>query len=79
MTDRDGELVFDAGSITLGEYLDRWLNTSVRDTVRRSTYVRYEGLVRNHIKPAIGRMKLKGLTPTHVRSLYDGTWSQPRI
>ena len=42
----------------------------MRDTVRRSTYVRYEGLVRNHIKPAIGRMKLKGLTPTHVRSLY---------
>jgi integrase len=39
-------------------------------TVRRSTYVRYEGLVRNHIKPAIGRVKLKGLTPTHVRSLY---------
>jgi integrase len=68
--DRDGGLVFDAGSITLGEYLDRWLNTSVRDTVRRSTYVRYEGLVRNHIKPSIGRMKLKGLTPTHVRSLY---------
>jgi integrase len=46
------------------------MKLSVRDTVRRSTYVRYEGLVRNHIKPLIGRMKLKGLTPTHVRSLY---------
>jgi integrase len=68
--DRDGGLVFDAGRITLGEYLDRWLSTSVRDTVRRSTYARCEGLVRNHIKPSIGRMKLKGLTPTHVRSLY---------
>jgi integrase len=68
--DRDGGLVFDAGKITLDEYLDRWLSTSVRDTVRRSTYVRYEGLVRNHIKPSIGRVKLKGLTPTHVRSLY---------
>jgi hypothetical protein len=68
--DRDGGLVFDAGSITLGEYLDRWLSTSVRDAVRRSTYVRYEGIVRNHINPLIGRVKLKGLTPTHVRSLY---------
>src|SRR5215217_2721123 len=67
---RDGGLVFDAGSIALGEYLDRWLSISVRGTVRRSTYVRYEGLVRNHITPSIGRMKLKGLTPTHVRSLY---------
>jgi integrase len=68
--DRDVGMVFDAGSITLGEYLERWLSTSVRGTVRRSTYVRYEGLVRNHINPSIGRMKLKGLTPTHVRSLY---------
>jgi integrase len=68
--DRDGGLVFDAGNSTLGEYLDRWLNTSVRDTVRRSTYVRYEGLVRNHIKRLIGRLKRKGLSPTHVRSLY---------
>ena len=68
--DRDGGLVFDAGRITLGEYLDRWLSTSVRDTVRRSTYARCERLVRNHIKPSIGRMKLKELTPTHVRSLY---------
>jgi integrase len=32
--------------------------------------VRYEGIVRNHIKPSIGRVKLKGLTPTHVRTLY---------
>jgi integrase len=68
--DRDGGLVFDAGSITLGDYLDRWLGSSVRDTVRRSTYVRYEGIVRNHIRPSIGRVKLSGLTPTHVRSLY---------
>ena len=46
------------------------MKLSVRDTVRRSTYVCYEGFVRNHIKPSIGRMKLKGLSPTRVRSLY---------
>ena len=32
--------------------------------------MRYEGIVRNHIKPSIGRVKRKGLTPTHVRTLY---------
>lgn len=68
--ERDGGLVFDAGTIALGQYLDLWLKNSVQNTVRRSTYIRYEGLVRNHIKPSIGRIKLKGLTPTHVRSLY---------
>jgi integrase len=32
-TDRDGGLVFDAGSLKLGEYLERWLSDSVRDTL----------------------------------------------
>ena len=70
MADRDGGLVFDAGALTVGDCLDRWLADSVRGTVRPSTYVRYEGIVRNHIKPAIGRVKLKALTPAHVRALY---------
>jgi integrase len=70
LADRDGGLVFDAGTITLGEYLARWLGDSVRGTVRSSTYVRYEGLVRNHISPTLGRVKLSRLTPAQVRGLY---------
>ena len=70
MADRDGGLHFDAGPLTVGEYLDRWLKESVLHTVRRSTFVRYEGIVRNHIASAIGRVKLKALTPAQVRALY---------
>jgi integrase len=54
----------------LGEYLDRWLSDSVRDTVKATTFERYEQIVRLHLKPALGRVKLKALTPTHVRGLY---------
>jgi integrase len=70
MSDRDGGLVFDAGSLTVGEYLDRWLEDSVRGTVRQSTYERYEYAVRPHIQPALGRIKLNRLTPVHVRGFY---------
>jgi integrase len=70
MADRDGGLIFEASSLTVGEYLDRWLADGVRDTVRRSTYIRYEGIVRNHINPSLGRVTPKVLTPAHVRSLY---------
>jgi integrase len=56
--------------LKVGEYLDRWLSDSVRDTVRQRTYERYESIVRVHIKPAFGRLKLKALTPNHVCSLY---------
>ena len=68
--DRDGGLVFDADNIKLGEYLGRWLTDSVRDTVRPTTFERYEQMVRLHIRPVLGQLKLKNLTPTHVRGLY---------
>jgi integrase len=42
----------------------------VQDTVRQRTYERYESIARVHIKPAIGRLKLKALTPAHARALY---------
>lgn len=70
MADRDGGLVYDAGKITVGDYLTAWLADSVRDTVRQRTYERYESLVRVHIVSTLGRMKLKNLTPAHVRGLY---------
>ena len=35
-----------------------------------TTYQGYERIVRLHIKPTLGRIKLDRLTPVHVRSLY---------
>lgn len=70
MADRDGGLVFDAGNMTVGEHLERWLQDSVRGTVRPSTVERHEINIRVHIIPALGRVKLKALTPAHVRSLH---------
>ena len=68
--DRDGGLVFDADGVKVGEYLERWLADSVRDTVRPTTFERYEQMVRLHIRPVLGRLKLKNLTPAHVRGHY---------
>ena len=70
MADRDGGLVFDAGILTVGEYLTRWLEDSVKGTVRTSTYETTGHMVRPHLVPALGRMKLKDLSPTHVRGFY---------
>ena len=66
----DQGLVYDAAKLTTGEYLTAWLADSVKDTVRQRTYERYESLVRVHIIPTLGRVKLKGLTPAHVRGFY---------
>jgi integrase len=69
LSDRENGLTFDAGKITLGEYLDRWLRDSVRGTVRLSTFERHEQIVRLHVSPVLGRVRLKNLTPPHVRRL----------
>ena len=70
LSDRENGLVFDAGTLTVGEYMDRWLNDSVRGTVKETTYANYSYIVRVHISPVLGRMRLKHLTPGHVRGLY---------
>src|SRR5215207_8534671 len=71
ISERDGGLVFDDENMTLGENLASWLNGSVRASVRQSTFDRYEIAGRVHIKPALGRLKLKKLTPAHVAGFYQ--------
>jgi hypothetical protein len=70
MSDRDDGMVFDAGNLQLGEYLRRWLDDSVKDTVRITTFERYEQIVRKHVIPVLGDLKLKSMTSTHLRGLY---------
>lgn len=68
--DRERGLVFEAGNLTLGKYLERWLVDSVRGSVRVKTYEGYETAVRVHIAPAMGKIKLTNVTPIHLRVLY---------
>jgi integrase len=69
MTDADRGLVFDSNNLKVEDYLDRWLSDSVSDTVKATTFERYEQITRLHLKPTIGRVKLKTLTPAHARGL----------
>src|SRR5215213_2224379 len=71
MADRDGGLYFEAEILSVSEFLERWLNDSVRGSVRASTHASYRRQVERFIVPAIGRMKLKKLTPAHVQGLYS--------
>ena len=70
IADRDGGFVFDDKNMSVGEYLKRWLNDSVRGSVRASTHASYERQVGRYMIPAIGRVKLGKLTPAHVQHLY---------
>lgn len=65
----DGLTVMGAKT-TLEEYLKDWLVT-VQTSVRPKTHEQYSQIVRQHIIPALGRIKLKDLTPGNIQSLYN--------
>jgi integrase len=55
--------------LTVRDYLDRWL-TSAEPTLRPSTFRRYSDLMRQHVVPVVGGVKLAKLTPLDVQRLY---------
>lgn len=63
-----GLLIASADQLT-GDFLARWLEDSVRNSVRPKTYDSYELNVRR-LQPLIGSVRLGGLTPAHVQSAY---------
>ncbi len=72
MADRNGGIVFDDENLTVSDFLDVWLSDCVKDTIRVSTFERYKGIADLHISPALGRLRLKALTPAHVQGFYRG-------
>jgi integrase len=70
LSDREDGVIFDAKNLTIGEYLDRWLKDSVEGNVGPRTLSNYQLQVRHHLRPGLGRIKLKALSPAHVQSLY---------
>jgi len=70
IAERDAGLVFDAENLTVSEYLKNWLKNSAKGSVRPSTYARYEQIVRKHLVPTVGKMRLKKITAAHLEGLY---------
>ena len=70
LSDQEGGITFDADNLRLGDYLQRWLEDSKKGSVKRVTYEGYARQVRNHLVPTLGQIKLKALTPAHLRGLY---------
>jgi integrase len=70
LADRDRGITYDSKGITVEKYLARWLEDSVRGSVKATTCQSYASLVRLHVCPTLGSTKLSALTPAHVQTLY---------
>jgi integrase len=67
---RQQNLPFTPGQLTVAKFMADWLE-STQHRVRPSTYRSYEQLVRVHIVPALGRVKLAKLQPGDVQVLLN--------
>lgn len=64
-----GRLV-DTEDITTGEYLNRWLNNTAKETVGVQTWERYRQLVEGYLVPILGGVKLHKVKALHVEECY---------
>ena len=70
---RANGLPFADGRMTLGEFLHTWLFDIASTRVRPRTWQGYEQIVRLHLTPALGQVRLAKLSPPHVeRMMKDG-------
>jgi integrase len=56
---------------TFGQWLDEWLSVKRRQGTRASTLRGYEWLIRQHVRPGLGGIRLDKLTPTDIRHLVE--------
>ena len=61
----------ESGTITLGEWLRRWLTEYAEPTLRPSTVSNYRGIIENHILPSLGSKQLRSVTRNDVQKLYN--------
>ncbi len=55
----------------VSEWLEEWLNTFCIHKLKPYTIVAYRGIIKNHLNPAIGAMKLQEVRGLHIQRIYN--------
>ncbi|MEC4688648.1 MAG: tyrosine-type recombinase/integrase [Nitrospirota bacterium] len=69
--ERDSGIDIQPGRLTVGEYLERWLEDYASHNVSPRTHERYAGIVRKHLVPALGSVPISKLRPQHIQAYYS--------
>ena len=65
--------------VTVGEWMDRWLEKYAKPTVKLSTYCSYEQLIRSHVKPQIGGRYLSTMTGEDLQDFFNERRAQGNL
>ena len=58
------------GRTALGDWLDLWMDVEIEPRRAETTVNGYRNIIRNHICPALGAVRLSGLTPELINGYY---------
>ena len=75
----DGAELTEDSSLTLGAWLDRWMDEYAPATSRPSTLQGYRSYAANYIKPFLGKKKISALTTEDVQKLYRKLKTEGRV
>lgn len=67
----DDGIYFEPTRLSIGKWLDVWLDEYVSPSVKPLTLVSYTSQCKAHIKPEIGKTRLTALTSSHIQKLYN--------
>lgn len=70
LRDMDTNSFVDPSKMTVGEYLERWLTDYAAIKVAGTTFQRYESVVRHHLVPDLGAIRLSQLKPLDIQRVY---------
>lgn len=57
--------------MTVGQWLETWLETYVKPTRRPATAVSYANIIKSHLTPILGRVVLQKLRPENVQAMCN--------
>jgi integrase len=71
LRDKDLGINIEPASESLGKYLDKWLETSVKPRVRSRTYDDYVSLMVRYVREPLGAIKLADVRPIDIQKVYQ--------
>lgn len=71
LRDKDMGVLVEPARMSLDDYLDHWLETSVKPRVREGSYQEYASTLRRNVRPVLGAKKLGSIKPVDVQGLYS--------
>lgn len=74
LREKDLGTFVEPSAITLNEYLNQWLETTINRVTER-TYTDYTELLNRYIRPIIGNKRLSDIQPLDIQNIY----SEPEV